>query len=123
MSKILVVDDDPDVVEACRVVLEKVGYSVSSAGSLEEGMKAVEEFRPDLLILDVMMQQPDDGISMARQLRRNGFDRPILMLTNVGREAGLNIDKDEDLVPVDEFQQKPISPQVLVSKVGELLKK
>ncbi len=121
MAKILIVDDDPDVVQAGKLVLEKAGYQVSSALSKDEGMAAVRSFKPDLLILDVMMQLPDDGISMAQKLRRDGFEKPILMLTNVGRASGLAIGKDAELVPVDEYQEKPIKPDVLVMKVGELL--
>jgi len=121
MAKILIVDDDPDVVEGGKLVLEKAGHQVSGAFTKDEGLAAVKSFKPDLLILDVMMQQPDDGIAMAQQLRREGFKKPILMLTSVGRASGLAIGKDDDLVPVDEYQEKPIMPDVLVTKVGELL--
>jgi DNA-binding response OmpR family regulator len=123
MAKILIVDDDPDVVEAGRLVLEKAGHEISTAGSREDGLAAVAKFKPDLIILDVMMEQPDDGIAMAQKLRREGFKRPILMLTNIGRSAGISMGKDEDLVPVDDFQEKPIAPAALVEKVEGLLKR
>lgn len=121
MARILIVDDDPDVVEGGKLVLEKAGHQVSGAFTKDEGIELVKSFKPDLLILDVMMQQPDDGIAMAQKLRREGFNKPILMLTSVGRASGLSIGKDKDLVPVDEYQEKPILPDVLVTKVGELL--
>jgi len=121
MARVLIVDDDQDVVQAGRLVLEKEGHEVSSAGDRKGGMKAVSDFKPDLLILDVMMEQPDDGIAMAQQLRREGFKKPILMLTSLGRAAGVSIAKDKDVVPVDDYEEKPIEPAALVKKVKELL--
>lgn len=122
MTKILIVDDDPDMVEAGRIVLEAKGYEVVSAASVSQGLAVLEDEKPDLMILDVMMEEPDDGIRMARQVRRKGFDLPILMLTSVNAAMGLQIDKDAEMVPVDEFQEKPVDPSTLVSKVDQLLK-
>ena len=121
MPKILIVDDDPDIVEACRLVLEREGYEVDGASSRAEGMKTLEAGSPDLLILDVMMEEPDDGLRMAREIRKAGRTFPIIMLTSVNAAMGLNIDKDEEMVPVDEFQPKPVDPQTLVAKVQKLL--
>jgi DNA-binding response OmpR family regulator len=121
VSKILIVDDDPDIVEAGRLVLEKEGHEVGSAANYEEGLRKMEEFNPDLLILDVMMEEPDDGLRMARELRRKGHVLPIIMLTSVNAALGLSIDKDDEMVPVQEFQSKPVDPATLVSKVNALL--
>lgn len=123
MAKILIVDDDPDVVDACRLFLEKKGFNVSAAYNRVEGMSAIQSFKPDLVILDVMMDQPDDGIAMAQDLRRQGFKAPILMLTSIGKVTGMTYGRDNDLVPVDEFQEKPVDPATLVSKVERLLGK
>jgi DNA-binding response OmpR family regulator len=121
MSKILIVDDDPDVVEAIEIILTQAGYEVSSAGGREEGLAAIAAGAPDLLVLDVMMEQPDDGIRMAQELRRAKFDRPILMLTSIGKVTGMSFGRDDEMVPVDEFLEKPIEPAVLVAKVKDLL--
>lgn len=121
MANILIVDDDPDIVESIVLVLEKEGHKVSGAGNVNEGFKAVQEVDPDLLILDVMMEESDDGIRMAQQLRRNEFKKPILMLTSVGRVTGMKFDKDDEMIPVDAFLEKPVSPAVLNNKVKELL--
>jgi CheY-like chemotaxis protein len=86
-------------------------------------MEKVESFQPDLLILDVMMEQPDDGFAMAQDLRRLGKKFPILMLTSVASASGLAFDKDAEMVPVDDFQAKPVEPATLVRKVAELLKR
>ncbi len=123
MAKILVVDDDPDITETIRLVLEKAGHKVSSASNQRDGLQATEKFKPDLLLLDVMMEEPDDGIAMARELRRRGFKKPILMLTSLGSVTGLSFGRHEDVVPVDDFQEKPIAPAKLLERAGALLKK
>jgi len=122
MAKILIIDDDPDVVESVGLFLKREGHETISAYDREEGMKAVTDADPDLLVLDVMMEQPDDGIAMAQELRRQGFDKPILMLTSIGKVTGMKYGVDSDLVPVDEFCEKPIEPEALVEKVNALLK-
>jgi len=121
VSKILIVDDDPDMVAAGRMVLEREGYEVSSAPNVVDGMRAVEEYAPDLLILDVMMEEPDDGLRMARDLRRKGHTLPILMLTSVNQALGIHIGADPEIVPVDDFQEKPADPVALAQKVRKLL--
>lgn len=121
MTKILIVDDDPDMVEAGRIVLEAQGYVVISAANAAQAMDLLEEARPDLMILDVMMEEPDDGIRMARQVRKKGWDLPILMLTSINVAMGLRIGKDDEMVPVDEFQEKPVDPKTLTMKVEQLL--
>ena len=121
MTRILIVDDDPDMVEAGRIVLEAKGYEVVSAANASQGLSALEESKPDLMILDVMMEEPDDGIRMARRVRQKGFDLPILMLTSVNVAMGLQIDKHDEMVPVDEFQEKPVDPGTLIKKVEQLL--
>jgi DNA-binding response OmpR family regulator len=121
VPKILIVDDDPDMVEAGRIVLEREGYTVESAPNIVDGLTVLEESEPDLLILDVMMEEADDGLLFARQIRRRGHELPILMLTSVNRAMGLNIDKDQEIVPVDEFVEKPVDPATLVEKVKALL--
>lgn len=123
MAKVLIVDDDPDIVEASQLFLEKEGHQIETANSRGEGMKKVESFQPDLLILDVMMEHPDDGFTMAQDLRRLGKKFPILMLTSVASASGLAFDKDAEMVPVDDFQAKPVEPAILVKKVAELLKR
>jgi len=121
MAKILFIDDDPDIVEAGTIVLESAGHQVVAAHDRAAGMAAVKAHNPDLIILDVMMQEPDDGIAMAVDLRKGGFKKPILMLTSLSKVVGYSYGREDDVVPVDEFQEKPIEPSALVAKVNELL--
>jgi DNA-binding response OmpR family regulator len=123
VPRILIVDDDPDIIEAGRLVLEREGYEVEGAANRADGLDKLEATKPDLLILDVMMEEPDDGLNMARELRKKGHTLPILMLTSVNAAMGLNIDKDDEIVPVDEFQPKPVEPATLIAKVRDLLAK
>ena len=121
MAKILVVDDDPDIRYALSLCLRKEGYEVQTAANRAEGMAALASGSPDLLVLDVMMELPDDGIAMAQELRRTGVTLPIVMLTSVGKVTGMEFDKDSDLVPVDAFFEKPVRPEVLLRRIEELL--
>jgi DNA-binding response OmpR family regulator len=121
VSKILIVDDDLDVLETGRVVLEREGYEVVLASNRAEGMKKAADEAPDLIILDVMMEVIDDGFVMARELRRQGNTVPIMMLTSIGAATGLKFRKDDVVIPVDDFQEKPLYPAALRDKVAKLL--
>jgi DNA-binding response OmpR family regulator len=121
VSKILIVDDDPDVRETGRIILEKEGYEVVLASNRDEGMKIAIDEAPDLIILDVMMEVIDDGFVMARELRRQGSTVPIMMLTAIGAATGMKFRKDEVTIPVDEFEEKPLYPAELREKVAKLL--
>ena len=123
MARILIVDDDPDIVFTIGLFLKKAQHEVLSASNREDGMKAIEQQNPDLIILDVMMEQPDDGIAMAQELRWQGNETPILMLTSVARVTGFAYDQDQELVPVDAFHEKPIQPETLLATVEQLLVK
>jgi len=121
MAKILIVDDDPDITFATGLFLKKAQHEVLTASNRADGMKAIDDENPDLIILDVMMEQADDGIAMAQELRRQGCETPILMLTSVGKVTGFTYDEDREMVPVNAFFEKPIQPDVLVQKINELL--
>jgi DNA-binding response OmpR family regulator len=123
MARILIVDDDPDITFTTELFLKQAQHEVLSASNREDGMKAIDQYNPDLIILDVMMEQPDDGIAMAQELRRQGVSTPILMLTSVARVTGFAYDQDQELVPVDAFHEKPIQPETLLATVEDLLAK
>lgn len=121
MAKIMIVDDDPDVVEGCRLVLEREGHEIGCAYSRGEGYEQIGIFKPDLLILDVVMEQPDDGLALARQLRKEGNALPILMLSSINKVTGFEYGKNDPMAPVDAFEEKPIQPGRLVEQVNLLL--
>ena len=121
MALILIIDDDPDVVSVCRLLLERAGHEVISAGNVDDGRQLLRQRDPDLLVLDVMMDQPDDGIALARELRRREHGIPILMLTALGRVTGMEFARDEEIIPADEFIGKPINSSTFVDTVEGLL--
>ncbi|MBU0712467.1 response regulator [bacterium] len=121
MAKILIVDDDIDFVSAVKLVLTSNGFDTAVAYSRQEGMDKFVSEKPDLVLLDVMMDEPDDGFVLAQSLKKKSKDTPILMLTSVGQVTGMDFDKDSEMVPVDDFEQKPIMPNHLLEKVNQLL--
>jgi len=123
MPKVLIVDDDPDIVDSLKLILSAEGYAVASATTRDEGMRAVEKEKPDLIILDVMMEQPDDGFVVAQDLRHKGVKTPIIILSSIGHVTGYKFGKDSEVAPVDEFVSKPIAPKDLLAKVRKFLRK
>jgi len=127
-AKILIIDDDPDITEALRVILENRGYVVLNALDSSEGMNRLREARPDLIILDVMMRTSQEGFELSRELKHSVQykDIPILMLTAVGQKTGVDFKSaagDESWLPVEGFLDKPIKPDVLLEKIADLLGK
>ena len=128
-AKILIIEDNPDMVLALRMPLEAHGYEVYHAVSGEEGLKQVKQIQPDLIILDVMMETTTAGFQVSLQLRSPDpqseyaayRDIPILMLTAIHTTTSLRFGPDEAYLPVDDFVDKPIDPDVLLEKVQRLL--
>ena len=117
MAKIAIIDDDPDIVEANTLLLESNGFNICSAGTVDEAIVLVNTEQPDLIILDVMMQEPDDGFYLANRFRRNGIQTPIIMLTSVSKAIGFHFGASE-MVPIQEFLEKPVPPAVLLEKIN-----
>ncbi len=128
-KKILIVDDDPDLVEVMRLTLESAGYQVYSAASGAEGLAKVKEIEPDLIILDVMMDYTTEGFQVTLNLRSPDpkseyaaySEVPILMLTALHTTTELRFKPDGDYLPVDDFVEKPLEPGALLEKVEKLL--
>jgi DNA-binding response OmpR family regulator len=120
MALIAIIDDDPDILDASSLILNSKGLNTITATNPEDGYKIVKESSPDLIILDVMMNSQDDGFFLAQRFRKEGIKTPILMYSSVSQTTGMEYGKSE-LVPVDEFVEKPISPEELLEKVDRLL--
>ncbi len=123
MAKILIVDDDQDTVESLSMILDQAGHETASAGNREDGIRAAMEGCVDLMILDIMMEEPDDGIVVAQELRRKGFSRPIIIMSAISKATGLKYGPNDAITPVNAFIEKPVKPDVLLKKVEEFLKK
>jgi len=124
-NKILIIDDDVDLVETNRAFLTSKGYQVCCAYNGQEGLEVMRREKPDIVILDVMMTDVGEGFEVAREIRKDtGIkDTPVLMLTSVNQEHGFNltVGPDDMWNPVDCFLEKPVSHGQLYDKVVEML--
>ncbi|MGQ9631372.1 MAG: response regulator [bacterium] len=124
-NKVMIVDDDPDIVEVMKTILESNDYDVSVAYNGTECLQKVGSEKPDLIILDVMMDEKTEGFHVSYKLRQNPQTSkiPILMLTAIGHETGFKFspETDEDFLPVDDYVEKPIQPKDLLAKVRKLI--
>ncbi len=128
LGKILVVDDDPDILDALTMVLEAKGYQVVTAKDGVEGLANLKAEKPDLMILDLLMPKMD-GFAVCKELqdpRWSKFrDIPILILTSVREEASRRCYELETglALDVDDYVEKPVSPDVFLVRVEKLIKK
>jgi len=124
---ILVVDDDPEIVESTRVALESAGYAVVAARSAKEALQRLEEQKPDLIILDVMMSRLSEGFDLSFDIRCNPAwsNVPILVVTGIGKKFGINLAEERagEFVQADDFLEKPVDPAVLLERVARLLRR
>ncbi len=125
-AKIIIVDDDADYISVVKTILESEQYVVVTAGDKTEGMEKIRVEKPDLAILDVMMNAWNDGFEMSRQLKKDTQfkNMPVLMLTAVENRTGIDFKSTAGnpvWLPVDVFLNKPVEPQVLLAEVKILL--
>jgi CheY-like chemotaxis protein len=125
--KILIVDDDRDFIEISRFSLESQGYQVRAATSAKEGWRILDKEVPNLIILDLMMENIDAGMALSQKIKKEPklSSIPILMLTSMARDTGMDFSprNAEDLrhLQVDDFGTKPIKGKLLLEKVANLL--
>ncbi|MEA1979994.1 MAG: response regulator [candidate division Zixibacteria bacterium] len=127
------IDDDVNLVNVVKMVFKSKGYKFSEAHSATEGLEKITEVNPDLIILDVIMEDFVAGFRVVSELRTTEGDSkysaytktPILMLTSVTEKTRFDFNKHvgTSLLPVDAFVEKPVKPADLLAKVEELLQK
>ncbi len=126
-KKILLIDDDVDLIELNKALLTVMGYEVLFAYNGQEGLDMIALQAPDLIILDVMMNSPGEGFEVARAIKENQDTRhiPIVMLSAVNNESGfsLRVGPDKSWNPVDAFIDKPVRKEQLIKTVRNLLAK
>ncbi len=118
---ILCIDDDQDILEYLKLTLEANGYRVSTAGSAEEGLKRYGQERPDLIIVDLMMEEVDTGTQFCKELRALGNEAPIYMLSSIG--DSLMREADVSAFGLSGVFQKPLNKERLLKVLDERLKK
>lgn len=125
MASVLIIDDDPDLSECHADALRRAGHEVRVAATPKAGTDAIEDRRPDIILLDVMFPDSDtEGFELARKIPRRCPGVPILMITSVNRHFPLKFSKDDRdglWLPIADFLDKPVDLAVLVEKVNHLL--
>jgi CheY-like chemotaxis protein len=123
---ILVVDDDIDVIESRKIILEHNNFNVLTATDAEVAWEILEKEHVDLIILDVMMKKDSDGFTFAQKMKADPkFKKiPIILATAVNQRTKFKFDpaEDEDFMPVEKFMEKPIDPDDLIMAIRGLLK-
>ncbi|MCX7706879.1 MAG: response regulator [Anaerolineae bacterium] len=123
MAKILIVDDDPDFVEMTRLILERAGHQVLDATSGDEGFARAKQEKPDLIILDVIMDTVLDGVSTSQRIHDDPELRalPIIMVTSIANTDYAELFPTDEYIHIDAFMSKPITPAALLRQVDRLL--
>ena len=127
MPKILIVDDDKDLVEGQRIFFEEKGFEVRTALSMKDGIDAVGLYKPDIILADLMMEHYDSGFVFCKKVRDipEMRDIPIIMQTAAPKEIGYTFDasnpKSKEWMKVDEVVVKPVPLDHLLGKVEQFL--
>ena len=127
MAKILIIDDDPNFVEATKAILESKSYEVVAAYDKNEGMEKISSEKPDLILLDIMMKKIDDGFTLCYKLKHDPELKkiPVLAISAITEETGLKFSSETDgeYFEADDYVEKPIKADDLLERVEKLLKK
>jgi CheY-like chemotaxis protein len=125
MAKILIVDDDPDFVSATKIVLEKHNHQVISAPSGDSGYLMAKEEKPDLVVLDVIMDTVLDGLSVSQRMYDDAEmkDTPIIMVTSIANTDYAELFPTDEYIHINAFISKPISAEELIRQVNKYLPK
>jgi two-component system, OmpR family, response regulator len=125
LRRILVVDDDPDITEQLTLLLKGEGYEVAVAGGQEEAERVLLSFKPDLAVVDLMMEQDDSGFILCHEIKKLYPDTPVILLTSVKAATGLSFDTvsadQQSWVEADRILDKPVRPEQLKAQVRRLL--
>ncbi|MCJ7589077.1 MAG: response regulator [Candidatus Aminicenantes bacterium] len=123
VKKVLIVDDDLDFLEIHSTVLKNRGYEVVTAQSSKECLEKLERDRPDLVVLDVMMEQFDAGFEVSKKIKKKYRDLPVMLLTSIGLQTSLEFSSNADVLEAtgaDLLLDKPVSPEVFVAEIEKL---
>ena len=123
---ILIVDDDADSLFYMKFHVEKFGFSVVTADSQREAEKIIRTLKPDLAILDLMMENEDSGFILSHKLKRKYPELPVIIATAVASETGMNFnvssEEDRKWIKADSYLEKGIHPEQLHKEIVKLLK-
>lgn len=122
---VLLVDDDEDFLFQQRLRLENAGFEVIAAGGSEQAEEILGNRRPDVAVVDVMMEHPDAGFVLCHHIRKKDASIPVILVTSVNSETNLDFDlaseEDRDWIHADALLSKPIRFEQLLSEIDRLL--
>lgn len=130
-AKILVIDDDPDFVDAVTPILQSARYSVISAANPAEGKEKILKEKPALILLDIMMDSLFDGFSLCHNIKTSKefedvHDTPVIFISAVKEMTGSRFQfkgEEQGLIGPDDYIDKPVKPEDLIARIEKLLEK
>lgn len=126
-KKVLMIDDDPEIIEAVTNVLDAKGYDVISASNGKDGVEKAKAENPDIILLDVMMTTKSEGFDVAREMHEdeNARNIPVIIMTGIRKAMNLpfGFEPDDVWLPVKEVLEKPVKPEVLLKAIEEHIRK
>ena len=126
-ARILIVDDDPDFVDATRTILESKAYEVEAACNKDEAMEKIGQLRPDLILLDIMLERVIDGFTICFNLKHDPELKhiPVLAISAITEKTGFKFSPitDGEYFEAEDYVEKPIKADDLLQRVEKLLKK
>jgi len=125
-TKILVIDDDPDFLDAVTSILETSQYDVETASDPKAGKKRIFSYKPDLILLDIMMDSLFDGFSLCNDIKssKEFKDVPIIFVSAVKKITGSRFQfkgEEQGMIGPDDYMDKPVQPDELISRIEKLL--
>ena len=126
-KNILVIDDDVQLVDTVKTLLEAVGYQVSFAYQSEKGFELAKQTKPDLILLDIMFAGPPgpDGVELSRRFHEDPDlkDTPVIIVSGVKQalDMPIKLGPDETYMPVKAFLEKPFKPDQLLTQIEKIL--
>ncbi|MBN1656104.1 MAG: response regulator [Deltaproteobacteria bacterium] len=124
-KKVLVVEDDPDCLDQVSLLLERAGFEVIRAQGRAQGEEALMRTRPDLAVLDLMMEEMDSGFVLCHEIKRLYPNTPVIVLTAVGSETGMDFKTTagdaQSWIKAEVMLDKPVRPEQLDAAIKKLL--
>ena len=125
-KKILLIDDDEDLLRSFQVILEAHGYEIFTLNDCSHGLTVLKNYKPDLLVLDVMMNTDLEGFELLQVIKKQAAYRqlPVILLTGIRDQIGVNLFsavEDESLFPKVRYQDKPVTMQYLTEMIRDML--
>jgi len=122
MTKVLIVDDDPDFVEIMRLILASAGYEIETASSGDQALRLMSESLPDVVLLDVMMAGVLDGVHVAHAINDDPVlsQVPVIMISSITSSSMADAFPTDEYLPIDVWISKPVQPEDLLKKVARV---